>query len=439
MTGKAAARIYIHFGRRLISKKVMQQLQILYPQEDIQTAVQNYYTQKLQLLIKVLLAGIAAAAVMGIRFLIPAEIVDGKLARGEYGEGDKVYMLSAVRQDGHMAERQVEVKERQYTEAETERLYEEMLPRLEAAVLGTNPGWDRITSSLRLYETFEPYPFSVKWSNSRADILGRDGTLEEIPESGLEIEITGEFEYGNFKRKQTWHAMVYPEDSAANEITAWEKALDEAIACSEADSMTQKEWVLPEMINGSKITWKKKQKYEGGKIMVLCLAAALASYCLKDRELERQVKKKNRRILAQYGTAVNKLAIYMGAGMTVRSAWVKTAAAQCKNGIYAEMIRTCQEMDSGLPETLCYERFGKRLGLAPCIRLGTMLAQNVKLGNRILLKQLKEEAVNAMEERRHQIKRAGEEAGTKLLGPMMLMLAIVLLLIMVPAFSGFGI
>lgn len=439
MTEKTAAWICIHFGSLLISKTVMQQLQILYPQEDIQTAVQNYYTQKLQLLMKVLLAGIAAAAVMGIRFLIPAEIVDGRLARGEYGEGDKVYMLSAVRQDGHMTERQVEVKERQYTEAETERLYEEMLPRLEAAVLGTNPGWDRITSSLRLYETFEPYPFSVKWSNSRADILGRDGTLEEIPESGLEIEITGEFEYGNFKRKQTWHAMVYPEDSAANEITAWEKALDEAIACSEADSITQKEWALPEIINGSKITWKKKQEYEGGKIMILCLAAALASYCLKDRELERQVKKKNRLILVQYGTVVNKLAIYMGAGMTVRSAWEKTAAAQCKNGIYAEMLRTCQEMDSGLPETLCYERFGKRLGLAPCIRLGTMLAQNVKLGNRILLKQLKEEAVNAMEERRHQIKRAGEEAGTKLLGPMMLMLAIVLLLIMVPAFSGFGI
>lgn len=439
MTGKAATWICIHFGRLLISKTVMQQLQILYPQEDIQTAVQNYYTQKLQLLMKVLFTGMAAAAAIGIRFLLQAEITDGKLARGEYGEGAKVYVLSAVRQDGHKTERQVEVKERQYTEEETERLYEEMLPRLETAVLGTNPGWKRITSSLHLYESFEPYPFSVKWSNSRADILGRDGTLEEIPESGLEIEITGEFEYGDFKRKQTWQAMVYPEEGTVNEIIAWEKALDEAIACSEAESMTQKEWALPETINGSKITWKKKQEYEGGKIMVLFLAAALASYCLKDRELERQVKKKNRRILSQYGAAVNKLAIYMGAGMTVRSAWEKTAGTQCKNGIYAEMLRTCQEMDSGLPETVCYERFGKRLGLAPCIRLGTMLAQNVKLGNRILLKQLKEEAVNAMEERRHHIKRAGEEAGTKLLGPMMLMLAMVLLLIMVPAFSGFDI
>ena len=47
---------------------------------------------------------------------------------------------------------------------------------------------------------------------------------------------------------------------------------------------------------------------------------------------------------------------------------------------------------------------------------------------------LKLEAIQAFEERKARAKRLGEEAGTKLLLPMFLMLAIVLVIVIVPAF-----
>ena len=47
---------------------------------------------------------------------------------------------------------------------------------------------------------------------------------------------------------------------------------------------------------------------------------------------------------------------------------------------------------------------------------------------------LRLEAVQAFEERKATAKRLGEEAGTKLLLPMFLMLAIVLVIVIVPAF-----
>ena len=47
---------------------------------------------------------------------------------------------------------------------------------------------------------------------------------------------------------------------------------------------------------------------------------------------------------------------------------------------------------------------------------------------------LKTEAIQAQEERKAHAKRAGEEAGTKLLLPMFLMLAVVLIIVIVPAF-----
>ena len=51
---------------------------------------------------------------------------------------------------------------------------------------------------------------------------------------------------------------------------------------------------------------------------------------------------------------------------------------------------------------------------------------------------LSEEADAALEERRNLARKRGEEAGTKLLFPMMLMLVVVMFLILLPAFFGFA-
>lgn len=52
---------------------------------------------------------------------------------------------------------------------------------------------------------------------------------------------------------------------------------------------------------------------------------------------------------------------------------------------------------------------------------------------------LEQEAEEAFEERKNSAKKLGEEAGTKLLFPMLLMLGIVIAIIMVPALLSFQI
>ena len=100
------------------------------------------------------------------------------------------------------------------------------------------------------------------------------------------------------------------------------------------------------------------------------------------------------------------------------------------------MVYTCRELRSGISEGLSYEHFGKRTGLQEYIRLSALLTQNLKRGNSMLLERLREEADKSAEERLQQSKKLGEEAGTKLLVPMVLMLAVVMAIIMVPAFSN---
>ncbi|MFR1059968.1 MAG: hypothetical protein ACLSEY_05695 [Enterocloster sp.] len=66
------------------------------------------------------------------------------------------------------------------------------------------------------------------------------------------------------------------------------------------------------------------------------------------------------------------------------------------------------------------------------------LEQNRKNGSRNLRERLRLEMAEAFEERKHQARRLGEEAGTKLLVPLFLLLAVVMVMIAVPAWLAFG-
>ena len=71
------------------------------------------------------------------------------------------------------------------------------------------------------------------------------------------------------------------------------------------------------------------------------------------------------------------------------------------------------ELQSGASESECYEHFGDRCGLATYRKFGVLLSQNLKKGTRGLADLLKQESVNAFEERKSVAKMRGEEAARK--------------------------
>ena len=101
---------------------------------------------------------------------------------------------------------------------------------------------------------------------------------------------------------------------------------------------------------------------------------------------------------------------------------------------YEEMQKTCREMESGHTEAESYENFGRRCKVQAYVRFGALLSQNLRKGTRGLTELLKMEAIQAFEDRKARARRLGEEAGTKLLLPMFLMLTVVLVIVIVPAF-----
>ena len=88
-------------------------------------------------------------------------------------------------------------------------------------------------------------------------------------------------------------------------------------------------------------------------------------------------------------------------------------------------------------EAAAYENFGRRCGDPRYVKLGAVLSQNLKKGAKGLREYLEQEAAAGFEERKNAARKIGEEAGTKLLIPMMLMLVLVLVILIIPAVMSF--
>ena len=148
----------------------------------------------------------------------------------------------------------------------------------------------------------------------------------------------------------------------------------------------------------------------------------------------------------EYPAFVSKLTILMGSGMTLFMAWKKIAESYVsrrenekmpEHPLYEEICVTCREVESGMGEQHAYERFAERIGLQSYRKLCSILTQNMRKGTAGLLLLLEKECQQAFEERKNIAKKYGEEAGTKLLFPMMLMFGIIVAVIMIPAMMTF--
>ena len=96
-----------------------------------------------------------------------------------------------------------------------------------------------------------------------------------------------------------------------------------------------------------------------------------------------------------------------------------------------------QEMQKGCGEKEAYERFGQRIGMPEYRRLSSLLARNLEKGTRNLCDLLSAESQEAWENRKFQAKKLGEEAGMKLLFPMLLLFVLILIMLLYPAINKF--
>ena len=279
------------------------------------------------------------------------------------------------------------------------------------------------------------------------DVVYQEGhRMEKTPDGAyteeLEVSVNGQkpqkFDV-EIPEKETEETEVEPEQEV-NETEQRQKELREIIEEYNQQKQDPDYYYLPDSWDGQTLKWQKPGESTGTLLAALALFAAVVLMLKKAREQQEEMAKRAEQLLMDYPSLIMKFTLLIQAGMTVRRAFQKISSDYLRNcpkeGRYAyeDVTTTCHEMDSGVTEAEGYENFGRRCDLQIYIRLGALLSQNLRKGTKGLSELLKLESIQAFEERKARAKRLGEEAGTKLLLPMFLMLAVVLIIVIVPAF-----
>lgn len=362
------------------------------------------------------------------------------LQRNPHGKGDSSAQLRASIGENE-EEFSVTVSEQEYTEEELDAVFQEASEDLEKLILGENESLDEVRDDLELISEIPETGISVSWEIDNYEVMDLQGNLisENLTDDGTLVKLSASLLYGERQAVHEFYAKVYP--TMISRAERQMSDLKEEIARADEETAAEDHLVLPDQINGERVEWSYTADTRAFAILILGAGTAAMICVSKDQSGKEEEKRRIRQMKTDYPQIINKFNLYIGAGMTIRRAWSciaddyeKKRERYGKRVAYEEMIYTLHEIQGGAPEGECYEKYGNRCGISRYRKFGTMLSQNLRKGSRGITDLLEREAEEAFEDRKNMAKKLGEEAGTKLMIPMFIMLAVVFVIVTVPAF-----
>lgn len=369
-----------------------------------------------------------------------------QIKRNGYGEGQKEESLSMQVEGEEKQDIEIQVSPKIYSETQLEKEFQKARKELEVQILGKNKDLAHVKEDLEFVTELRDFPFSVSWELSRYDVMDSLGRLnlekirEEDPENqGIEMNITGILHYEEEMYPCEMDLIVF---AGKERQLSTKERVQELVRILDSTSRQKEYLTLPSSVDGREIFWTKEQE---SKVIPILMFGMAISILLVGREIQKESSRKKTRkeqMMLDYPEIITEFTMLTGAGMTAKNVWKKIAEdygitrekTGRKREAYEEIWITWQEMKSGIPEMECYERFARRCDLIPYMKMGALLSQNLRKGTKGISEMLRMEAVQALEDRKSRARQLGEEAGTKLLIPMLLMLIIVITIVVVPAF-----
>jgi len=433
-----------------LSFKIIDKFKII---NNIKNAQYLDYAKKISIVIFMVSITSILCVLLTVANFESSVIHNNSVTRPDYVENSKQINMN-VYKDGEETPYEVEfnVEPKQYTLEEIKKNFVLAYDYILENMLKDNKSFENITSDLNLATEVSEYAINVDWYSSNYNIVDFDGSVynsdfEMNNVTSIPIQLTANLKCGDQTCEYPIDINVFPAHLTPKE--RFVKSIQKAIKEASDSSVYEDEINLPTVVNGAQLELKE-QNEDNPTSIILILGAIMTIVLLVGVEGQKKKEKKNRdrQLKYDYSEVVSKLTLLAGAGMTISRAWEKISLDYknqrennaCKMHFsYEEMLMTYYQMKSGMSEGKAYAEFGKRCNIKEYLKLGALLEQNLKKGTKGLTQMLENESFEAFEERKNIAKRLGEEAGTKLLAPMALMLIIVMIIVIVPALLSFRI
>ena len=411
-----------------------------------------------------------------------------RLPRSGYG-GSKQYItleVSGLTEDTSVP-LDITVSPKRYTEEEANAVFREIYDQLEELVVAEGESFANLQHDLRLMTKLPKYGVQLSWDfypeldpalaagsvtpdEARAyyrkyrHLMDSDGTLHnETLAPGtvvtgylsliMSTDIVPTGTDGETKYLKTqYHSAPYRiyvgiVPRALSRYESLLLQLQQAITTEDEGSLGENMLSLPTEIDGQRIYYSEHEDRSYLLLPLLGVIAAMAIYMRQGQARRTEKKQREALLMLDYSELVSKLMVYIGAGLTVRNALETISqhfdaliARSIKEDrpLYQELRTMVIQFRRNMPESEIYLSFGRRVNLKPYTKLVSLIEQNRMNGARNLRAMLELEMEDAFEQRKTTARRLGEEAGTKLLLPLFIMLGIVMIIVIVPAMSALG-
>lgn len=372
---------------------------------------------------------------------------DGKILRDGYG-GEEKQVQVFVEGLGDGEEEipvSVTVGPRRYSAEEADAVFEALMGQMEERIRGNNPSLMEVSGDLQLPRQIADCGIRLKWYSSDPELVSVAGTIMSRVEKPEPLVLHVQLSDGIHRADYEIPIRLLPPEQSEDVRT--QDALQRSIQEQEEIQKESEYFMLPQQYEGKKLRYRTEQSDPYTAIPILGVLLAVIWPARQQSERRKQEKRREQELLLDYAELVSKLMIFIGAGMTVRTAWARMvedytagkAAGKLKpRAAYEEMQMTWHQIQNGMPEGSAYREFGRRCRLQPYLKLGSLLEQNRRSGTKDLRSIMDTELADAFEMRKNLARRMGEEAGTKLLMPLFMMLGVVMVMIMVPAMMTMG-
>lgn len=422
-------------------KKLASQFRLFYPgtPAELELMVANYRCRQIGIILLFLVTVMVFVFCVGKAGDHSSSAI--RIWRNGYGEGTKEEQI--VLEDGETIT--FTVGEQEYGEQELEKAFQNSFQWVREHMLMENAEASDIRSDLN-FMTEVPGGFCAEWISMMPEVINHDGKVQNddwLGEKSRFVDVQLQLSYQEHVRIQELHFCVRePMHTAREELIL---KIKQSIAKEEELSREKESFVIPGVLEG--VALKQPEENRSYGIYLLAGAFFIFLFFYQKNRMEDEGKERYRQLEEDYPVLINKLVLYLGAGINLRKTFQQIAkeytedvhAGQIKKRyMYEELVVMVNEMDAGTGEQQAYEAFGYRMEQNSYTKLISLLVQNLQKGNDGLLNALKEEEANAFFLRIDHAKKLAEEAGTKLLFPMLLMLLIVMAIVMAPALFQFG-
>ena len=437
-------------SKLFVTKRNSQHIRQLYPGAESDRRIRILGKEKACIFCGIMIAVIMIAVPVFVadhnRLTSPVDT----LYRNEYGGGSKTVSLRAHTGDGYEERIKIDVEEREYTKAELDEFSRELDDVLFTAILGKNDDPGNVMYDLDLKTHLEGYPFEIAWKSDRPLILSGKGVInterlsEEDPEDeGVNTLLCATLSYEKHTEDKYAYIVLHRKKASSGEKLS--ESIRDSVKERDDRSKTESIQELPKSVAGTALYFYEDSVNRGWAVLFFGTVTAFLLMAVCDRKLKEMSDKRREQMDRDHPGILNQYILYYMAGMNPRSIWISMCkryeesldrAGKNRRYAYEEMLTAKKRMEEGCSELAAYDEFSARCDNARYRSFISFVKQAVVKGNEGLYDILYEEMEKAQREKNNRIKKEASEAETKLLLPMFMMLAVVLAIVMIPAFIG---